>query len=85
MGRVKKLPIITEKRPRQPQGSLIKLEKNPFIVGQEAESWACGGCRALILQGVSLASVRKKFLPEHELLVQCADCAAINILVVRNV
>lgn len=82
--------LLTVER-REPGDSLTILEREkpgdpqyPMQRGNEPESLACGGCGAVLFQGVSKRTTWEQFAVQKRLLVQCL-CGAFNIVPARPV
>lgn len=72
---------------REPGDSLVVCEREPgdsgawrsMQTGNEPESLACGGCGAILFQGVSKRTTWEQFAVRKRLLMQCL-CGVLNIV-----
>lgn len=55
---------------------VLKSTLSPFLKGDEAIDILCGGCRALLAQGVSINTLKLTVSPGAG--VQCPRCGALN-------
>lgn len=60
--------------------SILAFAPGKGIVGGEPHDLLCGGCGAVVGDGVSPDTVRKRFAAPAQLLLRCGDCGAYNRL-----
>jgi len=60
--------------------SILAFAPGKGLVGGEPHELACGGCGAVVGDGVSPDTVRNKFAAPAQLLLRCGSCGAHNRL-----
>jgi phage FluMu protein Com len=77
MGINKRLPVVQSP---DKQASILAPTVAPVLKGDESENLLCGGCSAMLGEGVSENTISTRFAAPVQLLIKCPKCGAYNEL-----
>ena len=65
-----------------PNASILLPDKLPFMTETESENLLCGGCKAILCEGLGTKTAKSRFAAPVQLLIKCPvpACGKFNVL-----